>query len=178
MADEAINQATETQADPAANPRTEEKMFTQEQAQGFAAKEAGKAERRVLEALGLESKDQLPTLIKRLQESEQVPETLQSLAEERDTYKTKYENSAKAESELQELRKALVLTQANVPSEDRDYYAFKINKMVTEEKDFATAAKEYFEANPINVGKVSMAQPMDNTPEDRAQRIKHALGLE
>ena len=52
-------------------------------------------------------------------------------------------------------RERSLLTQG-VPEEDLDYYVFKIGKLVSEEKDFATAAKEFLKqhrsAAPRNTG--------------------------
>ncbi|MCR5138503.1 MAG: hypothetical protein K6C12_15650 [Oscillospiraceae bacterium] len=58
-----------------------------------------------------------------------APETLQAL------------ESAKAR--VEELERERFLLLHGVPEEDLDYYAFRIGKLVTKEKDFGTAAKEF-----------------------------------
>ena len=41
-----------------------------------------------------------------------------------------------------------VLTAKGVKTEDLDYVAFKVNQLVTDKKDFKTAADEFLKANP------------------------------
>lgn len=45
-----------------------------------------------------------------------------------------------------------VLTGKGVRSEDLDYVSFKVNQMVTDKKNFKTAAEEYLKANPRFTG--------------------------
>lgn len=46
-----------------------------------------------------------------------------------------------------------LLTGKGVKAEDLDYVAFKVNQLVTDKKDFKTAAEEYLKENPRFTGK-------------------------
>lgn len=49
------------------------------------------------------------------------------------------------------------LLSQGVPEEDLDYYAFKIGSLVTSEKDFAAAAKDYLRERRLRPGGISTA---------------------
>ena len=50
---------------------------------------------------------------------------------------------SRAEERVTQLERERTLLSQGVPEEDLDYYVFKIGKLVTGEKDFSTAAKEF-----------------------------------
>ena len=50
---------------------------------------------------------------------------------------------SRAEERVTQLERERALLSQGVPEEDLDYYMFKIGKLVTGEKDFNTAAKEF-----------------------------------
>ena len=62
----------------------------------------------------------------------------------------------RARERVTQLERERALLSQGVPEEDLDYYVFKIGKLVSEEKDFATAAKEFLKqhrsAAPRNTG--------------------------
>lgn len=69
------------------------------------------------------------------------------------------ENSAVLRRELEEAQSRLThlerereLLLRGVPEEDLDYYVFRIGKLVTEEKDFRTAAKEFLKQRGARPG--------------------------
>ena len=64
------------------------------------------------------------------------------ITRERDEYKGK----------IQQLENEKTLTGLRVRPEDLDYVAFKVNQMVTDKKDFKTAASEFLKANPRYAG--------------------------
>lgn len=53
------------------------------------------------------------------------------------------EELSRAQERVTQLERERVLLSQGVPEEDLDYYVFKIGKLVSGEKDFDTAAKEY-----------------------------------
>ena len=50
---------------------------------------------------------------------------------------------SKAQERVTQLDRERTLLSQGVPEEDLDYYVFKIGKLVSEEKDFEAAAKEF-----------------------------------
>ena len=50
---------------------------------------------------------------------------------------------SRAEERVTQLERERALLSQGVPEEDLDYYVFKIGKLMTGEKDFDTAAKEF-----------------------------------
>lgn len=143
--------AEQTTAEPAAETRT----FTQEEVNTMCAREAGKAERAILRQFGLASKDGISDLLTQLQAAQSTAESLRNITGERDDFKAKYDN---AYAELSSLKNAQVLAAHGITDNDeQEFYAFKIGKMVTDKKDFAAAAKEYFEEHPVNKARVQLA---------------------
>ena len=59
-----------------------------------------------------------------------------------------------ARSRLTQLERERELLRQGVPEEDLDYYVFRIGKLVTDEKDFRTAAGEYLKQNRIIILKI------------------------
>ena len=54
---------------------------------------------------------------------------------------------------LQQYENEKLLTGMHVKQEDLDYVAFKVSQMVTDKKDFKTAAEEWLKENPRYAGK-------------------------
>lgn len=147
-----INETTaqSTNTEPAENTRT----FTQDEVSTLCAREAGKAERAILKQLGLSDKSGLADLVERMQRATNTDTALTAVKGERDNYKTKYEAAL---SELTTLKNTTELAKYGVTdADDAEYYSFKIGKMVDKNKDFATAAKEYFSGHPFNSARVSV----------------------
>lgn len=147
-----INETTaqSTNTEPAENTRT----FTQDEVSTLCAREAGKAERAILKQLGLSDKSGLADLVEKMQRATNTDTALTAVTGERDSYKTKYESAL---SELTTLKNTAELAKYGVTDpEDAEYYSFKIGKMVDKNKDFATAAKEYFGEHPFNSARVSV----------------------
>lgn len=142
--------AQPTNTEPAENTRT----FTQDEVSTLCAREAGKAERAILKQLGLSDKSGLADLVERMQRATNTDTALTAVTGERDNYKTKYEAAL---SELTTLKNTTELAKYGVTdADDAEYYSFKIGKMVDKNKDFATAAKEYFSEHPFNSARVSV----------------------
>ena len=94
---------------------------------------------------------------------------LDTLASERDAAKT---DLAAAQAELEQLRREKFLRDKGVPVEDVDYYAFKIGKLVTEDKAFDEAAEEFLKENtPRGAGDNSAAN------KSREVRVDITAGL-
>lgn len=91
-------------------------------------------------------------------------EELTEFREWKKTQKTPAEKEADAQEELkaaksdaEALKRENYLLRQGVSDEDLDYYAFKIGKLVTEDKDFETAAKEFLkEHKPEKKGSASV----------------------
>ena len=58
---------------------------------------------------------------------------------------------------VRQLERERWLLSQGVPEEDLDYYAFKIGSLVTSEKDFAAAAKDYLRDHRLRPGGISTA---------------------
>ena len=58
---------------------------------------------------------------------------------------------------VRQLERERWLLSQGVPEEDLDYYAFKIGSLVTSEKDFAAAAKDYLRDRRLRSGGISTA---------------------
>ena len=67
------------------------------------------------------------------------------------------EELAAVRGQLLRLEHERYLLSRGVPEEDLDYYAFKIGSLVTPEKDFAAAAKEYLRDRRLRPGGISTA---------------------
>ena len=63
--------------------------------------------------------------------------------EERDGAEELRAELSKARERVIQLERERTLLSQGVPEEDLDYYVFKIGKLVSDEKDFDTAAKEF-----------------------------------
>ena len=115
-----------TNTEPAENNT---RTFTQDEVSALCAREAGKAERAILKQLGLAGKSELAGFVERIQHSANTDTALSTVTGERDSYKAKYESAV---AELTTIKNAAELAKYGVTdSEDAEYYAFKIGKMVS-----------------------------------------------
>lgn len=71
--------------------------------------------------------------------------TIATLTGERDAANA---DKAALQAELDELKHEKFLAGKGVPAEMREFYAYKIGKLVTEGKNFEQAAEEYLKDNP------------------------------
>lgn len=129
-----------TQTNPTPAPETPpEKTFTQAEVDSA----VGKAIARIKK--GIPGEEEL-SAFRTWKESQQTEkERWDTLAKERDESKTAL---AAAQAELEQFRREKLLLGKGVPSEDVDYYAFKIGKQVTDTVDFEKAAEAYLKDNP------------------------------
>ena len=140
-----------TNTEPAENNT---RTFTQDEVSALCAREARQAERAILKQFGLSDKSGLADLVQKIQRASNTDTALTAVTGERDSYKTKYEAAL---SELTTLKNTNELAKYGVTDpEDAEYYAFKIGKMVSKDKDFAAAAAEYFQVHPFNTARVSV----------------------
>lgn len=122
--------------------------YTYEQLEEVASARASKAERAAianyLRNKGM-SEDDITTAINDFKEKQKANQpNVSALEKERDDALAKvaqYENEK-------------LLSAKGVRQEDLDYVAFKVNQLVTDKKDFKTAADEFLEANPRFTGKM------------------------
>lgn len=120
--------------------------YTYEQLEEIATARANKAERAAianyLRGKGM-SEDDITTAIEDFREKQKANKPdVDAIARERDEALDKV---AKYENEK-------VLTSKGVREGDVDYVSFKVNQLVTDKKDFKTAAEEYLKANPRFTG--------------------------
>ena len=71
---------------------------------------------------------------------------------------------------VRQLERERWLLSQGVPEEDLDYYAFKIGSLVTSDKDFAAAAKDYLRDHRLRPGGISTAAALSG-------RISKAPGI-
>ena len=76
-------------------------------------------------------------------EAEENGVTESQTGEERDGGEELRAELSKARERVIQLERERTLLSQGVPEEDLDYYVFKIGKLVSDEKDFDTAAKEF-----------------------------------
>lgn len=88
-------------------------------------------------------------------------EAAQALADYRARKKASQPDVAKLQADLDaanaknaQYENEKILAGKGVKSEDLDYVAFKVNKLVTDKKDFKTAAEEFLKENPRFTGQV------------------------
>lgn len=121
--------------------------YSYEQAEEIANARASKAERAALanyfRSQGM-TEAEITTAISDFKSKQQAqqPNVSQLTQERDDALKkvTQYENEK-------------ILTGKGVKAEDLDYVAFKVSQLVTDKKDFKTAADEYLKENPRFTGK-------------------------
>lgn len=87
-------------------------------------------------------------------------EVTQAIADFREKQKSRQPNVSaieaerdKALGELQQYKNEKTLAGMHVRQEDLDYVAFKVSQLVTDKKDFKTAATEWLKENPRYAGK-------------------------
>ena len=124
---------TNTQSAPA------EKTFTQAELDTIVAKRLAKAQK------GMPDDAEL-TAFRAWKENQQTEaERLNAITKERDTART---DLTAATAKAEQLAREILLYQKGITdAEDVKYYVYRIGQLVTEGKDFATAAEEYFKQN-------------------------------
>ena len=117
-----------------------EKTFTQAELDTIVAKRLAKAQK------GMPSDEEL-TAFRAWKESQQTEkDRWDALTQERDTART---DLTAANARAEQLAREIVLYQKGVTdAEDVKLYSWRIGQLVTESKDFAAAADEYFAAHP------------------------------
>lgn len=117
-----------------------EKTFTQAELDTIVAKRLAKAQK------GMPSGEEL-TAFRAWKDSQQTEkDRWDALTKERDTAKT---DLTAANARAEQLAREIVLYQKGVTdAEDVKLYSWRIGQFVTEGKDFAAAADEYFAAHP------------------------------
>lgn len=148
------------QPDPAGNPRT----YTQEECNAIAAKEAGRTDRQWMKLLGVNSKDEVQTILEQVKASRIISDRATQAEKDRDELRQKYEAAA---VELSALRNAKTLAGYGVTdSDEQEFYTFKIGKLAVDGKSFEDAAKEYFGEHPYSTASVQlMPQQQVNAPD-------------
>lgn len=122
--------------------------YSYEQAEEIANAKANRAERAALanyfRSQGM-TENEITTAINDFKAKRQAaqPNVTQITQERDDALKkvTQYENEK-------------ILVDKGVKNDDLDYVAYKVSQMVTDKKDFKTAAEEYLKENPRFTGKV------------------------
>lgn len=149
---EPINNPTNTPT-PAATPGpAPEQTFTQAEGDALIGKRLAKAMK------GMPSEEEL-SAYRAWKESQQTEkDRMDTLTRERNESKSAL---ASAQAELEQLKREKLLLNKGVPTDDVDYYAFKIGKLVTDSKDFEKAAEEYFkDKDPGQKVRVEMTAPL------------------
>ena len=127
---------TQTPAAPPAqqtNAQSNLRTFTQDQLDAIISRERSKAVK------GLYTKDQM----------DEKNNTIATLTTERDTANA---DKAKLQAELDSYKNEKFLTTKGVPADMVEFYAFKIGKLVADDKTFEQAAEEYLKDNPPSGG--------------------------
>lgn len=147
-----INNPTPTPTPAPAPGPAPEQTFTQAEVDALIGKRLAKAMK------GMPSEDEL-SAYRAWKESQQTEkDRMDTLSRERDEAKTALTS---AQAELEQLKREKLLLNKGVPTEDVDYYAFKIGKLVTDSKDFEKAVEEYFKDNePSQRVRVEMTAPL------------------
>lgn len=149
---EPINNPTNTPT-PAATPGpAPEQTFTQAEVDALIGERLAKAMK------GMPSEEEL-SAYRAWKESQQTEkDRMDTLTRERNESKSAL---ASAQAELEQLKREKLLLNKGVPTDDVDYYAFKIGKLVTDSKDFEKAAEEYFkDKDPGQKVRVEMTAPL------------------
>ncbi len=120
--------------------------YTYEQLEEVASARANKAERvaiaNYLRGKGM-SEDDITTAIHDFKAKQKANQPdVQAIEKERD----------EALARASQLENEKLLTGKGVKADDLDYVAFKVNQLVSDDKDFKTAADEYLKANPRYTG--------------------------
>lgn len=136
------------------------KTFTQEEVDALIAKRVAR------EKKGMPSAEEL-TQFREWQKTQQSEADKLGAAEKaRDA----------ANSALEDARNENTLLRMGVPADDVDYYAFKIKKLVTDKKDFETAAKEFLkDKKPSSTVTVEMGAQGGGSKADTANAAMNKL---
>lgn len=127
----------------AGNGAEPEKIYTEDEMQSRI--DAAVKDRLARERKKYPTEDELAAY-KTWKESQQTEkERWDTLTKERDDLKTQY---AEAQARIEQHDRESYLRGKGVPSEDVDYYAYKIAKLVDDKTDFAAAADKYLKENP------------------------------
>ena len=105
------------------------RTFTQEQLDAIIARERSKATKGWFSAEAMAAKDN----------------SITTLTSERDAAKAE---NAKLKAELDGYKNQKFLAEKGVPADMLEFYAFKIGKLVSDDKPFNKAAEEYLKDNP------------------------------
>lgn len=127
---------------------TPEKTFTQAEVDAVVGKRIAKLMK------GMPDETELAAFRSWKESQKTEQERWNTLTSERDTAITEL-NTAKAE--LEQMKREKILSENGVSDEDVEYYSFKIGKLVTEDKDFSTAAEEFFKNNPQKSVRIDMS---------------------
>lgn len=115
-----------------------EKTFTQAELDAVVGKRIAKVMK------GMPDETELAAFRNWKESQKTEKERWDTLTNERDTAKNEL---SIAKAELEQMKREKILLNKGVSEEDVEYYAFKIGKLVTEEKDFSKAAEEFFKEN-------------------------------
>lgn len=85
-------------------------------------------------------------------------DTITTLTSERDTARS---DLADAKARLEQYEREKFLASKGVPTDDLDYFVFKIGKLVTDKKSFESAAEEFLKDNVPNKVRIDMTAPLD-----------------
>jgi len=141
---------------PNAGENAEEKMMTFDQStlNAFLAKEKQRGKTAVLKALGLKDEKELADYtakVNALLEAEKSKATdgdrLKELSEQFEQLKNDHTANLAELSVLKQ--KEVVRSYGESDPERIEFIAFKLSKQVTDDKDFAEVAADYFKANPV-----------------------------
>lgn len=112
----------------------EEKTFTQAEVDALISKRVARATR------GMPSSEELEAFRTWQSNQQTDAEKITKLTGERDTAQSELST---AKEKLEQYERERFLVKNGVPAEDVDYYAFKIGKLVTDDKPFEEAAEEF-----------------------------------
>ena len=105
------------------------RTFTQEQLDAIIARERSKATKGMFSADAMAAKDS----------------SINALTTERDAVKAE---NAKLKAEIDGYKNQKFLSEKGVPADMLEFYAFKIGKLVKDDKTFEKAAEEFLKENP------------------------------
>lgn len=135
--------STEGSPAPENNGAPAEKTFTQAELDTIVARRLAKAQK------GMPTDEEL-TAFRAWKDSQQTEkQKWDALQNERDTAKN---DLSEALAKIEQYEHERYLLSKGVASDDVDYYAFKIGKLVDENKTFEEAANEFIEARKPNAG--------------------------
>lgn len=146
MAEPINNPTPVVEPDPAP-----EKTFTQAEVDALIGKRIAKAMK------GMPDEAEL-TAFRAWKENQQTEQDrVNTLTNERDTARTQL---TAAQAELEQYKREKLLLSKGVPSNDVDYYAFKIGKLVSDSKTFEQAAEDFFKENRTGKVHVDLGAPL------------------